>query len=396
MVFILPERPRKPHWANEILDEIKPSIMGLVADQQRGKLEQQLQMATTPEERSKAIDSIMLSKHFGGQEKGSIEKMLHQERAQAQQNQMLQSIFGDNSAGMQPSLMPREMQSLLQEQLGAQGQGQQSQDPMQQQQQPQQQQQQQPQGGFLDHITNEKLAQLSMINPQLATQLQRMKEGEQKMRDAEQAREIEEYKLREPLEKEMYEKKKSAQNSLRSLENLERLNEKGDMNNPVFAQMADKLGAKWALTADTIEFKKTVIEELSNLKAIFGARPSIFDVQTYLEGMPTTDMTQDSRRKLIERKKQLAQASMIEHEAYVLAKKEKADPTTLRERASEKADQMIDEYMHGLKQQWQVEDGRMPKQKAGGVRMKAPDGKVYIVPDAKVKEMEAKGGKVVG
>jgi hypothetical protein len=352
-MFILPNRPEKKNPLNDIVESLAPVAEKLVTKSHRSKLEQQLKNAGTPQDRAKAIESIMLSPHYEDKEKAVLERMFHQERQQAQQAEMLQSIFN-------PQGQSQGGQSQRQEGAA---------------------------GGVAD-LSDEQIASISMVNPQLAATVQHLKEGEQKKR-------IEEYKLIAPMEKEIYDKGRAAKQSLRSLSELERLNEKGDISHPLLAQASEKLGAPWLVSSDTNLFKKTMLEEMGNLKELFGARPSVFDVQMYLESMPTTAMTPDARRKLIKRKQQINEAALIEERAYKEAKKENPDPFTLRERASERAEEMIDQYLESVKKGWEQEDAEAAKPKAsesGTTIMKFPDGSVRKVPKARVKEMEGHGG----
>ena len=94
MVFILPNRPEKENPLNNIIESLTPVAGKVVTGMHRTKLEKQLKSAKNPAERAAAIESIMLSPHYEDKEKATLERMFHQERQQAQQSELMQSIFG--------------------------------------------------------------------------------------------------------------------------------------------------------------------------------------------------------------------------------------------------------------------------------------------------------------
>lgn len=390
MVFILPERPTKPNPINQVVEALGTGAEAYAkikkekeGKEERKKLEEALSGASTPQERQKAIESIMLSDKFQAPEKGHFERMIHQERAQAQQAELIQQLFGSPQMGMERKAeggAPWEQNT----QAGSPWeQNTQAGSPWEQN----ASSTQEPNAGAgfrASDLNDQQIAALGLLNPQLAGTLQHMRESDRRSK-------VEDYKIIEPMEKEIFGREKTARNSLERFNQLKDLNARGNIDMPMWTQISEHFNAPWLLSSDTALFNSIMLEEMGGLKEMFGARPSIFDVQMFLQGMPTTKMTQATREKLIKRKIQLNKAALIEAEAYRLAKAENGDPTTLRERATTKANQMVDDYMNGLLKEWSKEDAA----ETGEVIMEHPKyGLLKVKPD-EVKRAEASGARLV-
>lgn len=380
MVFILPERPTKPNPINQVVEALGTGAEAYAkikkekeGKEERKKLEEALSGASTPQERQKAIESIMLSDKFQAPEKGHFERMIHQERAQAQQAELIQQLFGSPQMGMERKAeggAPWEQNTQADSpwEQGASS----------------TQEQNSGEGFRASDLNDQQIAALGLLNPQLAGTLQHMRESDRRSK-------VEDYKIIEPMEKEIFEREKNARNSLERFNQLQEINDRGNIDAPMWTQLAEHFNAPWLLSSDTSLFNSIMLEEMGGLKEMFGARPSIFDVQMFLQSMPTTKMTQATREKLIKRKIQLNKAALIEAEAYRLAKAENGDPTTLRERATTKANQMVDDYMNGLLKEWSKEDAA----ETGEVIMEHPKyGLLKVKPD-EVKRAEASGARLV-
>jgi hypothetical protein len=341
-MFILPNRPEKKNPLNDIVESLAPVAEKLVTKSHRSKLEQQLKNAGTPQDRAKAIESIMLSPHYEDKEKAVLERMFHQERQQAQQAELLQSIFNTP---------------------GAEGQGARE---------------------SIGNMSDEQIAALTMQNPPLGQVVQRINESQQKLK-------TDQYKLIEPMEKEIYDTASQAKKSLNALDHMETLAKSGKISHPAWVAASEKLGIPWAVSDETNEYNKTMLEDMGNLTKKYGARPSMFALQTYLQSRPSIKITDEAKLPLIKRQKELAQMDMLSLEAWKQVRKENADPYTIRERHEERTNQLVDQYSEKLKRQWMKEDA----QAKGEVLMEHPKyGLLNMRPD-EVKAAEASGATIV-
>lgn len=378
-MFILPERPRKENPLNTIMETLSPIAQGYKSQKAKDKLENLLTKAKTPEERRNAIERIMLSPHYEPQEKSTLERMFHQERDREHKQGLMQMLFGmpNQAQGMGASGEAQGMGMGMPSQ--AQGMGMPS------------EQAEAPEGAMLNpspapdlsNLSDEQLLQLSSMDANIGNTARQL-------RDASDKKKMDNYKILAPLEKEVYEKADASRKTLKTMDYLNDLEKSGKINNPAVATLLEKIGLPWLMNNETVAYKSAVLEEMDNLKKLFGARPTVLDVQMYLESLPNIKMNPSARKKILERKKDLAGVGLLSEKAF--NEEMRANPSAIgfQQRYRDRAAKMADEALSDLKKSWIKEDFAEE-----GTALMERNGKQFKVPLDQVKKAEESGAKVV-
>lgn len=91
---------------------------------------------------------------------------------------------------------------------------------------------------------------------------------------------------------------RGARENLSSLKRIEQLDREGNVQG-VGGRILKSIGLGNLRSADTQELEKLTVGFLGNLKNVFGARPTQFDVQQYLNGLPNLLQSPEGRARVI-------------------------------------------------------------------------------------------------
>lgn len=107
---------------------------------------------------------------------------------------------------------------------------------------------------------------------------------------------------------------KAAKDNLAALNRIEELDRKGNVQG-ITGNILKRVGLGQFRNADTQELEKLTVSFLGNLKNVFGARPTQFDVQQYLNGLPTTLQSAEGRARVIKNLRAFNEASKLRADA---------------------------------------------------------------------------------
>lgn len=101
---------------------------------------------------------------------------------------------------------------------------------------------------------------------------------------------------------------KGARDNLNALRRIEELDRRGNVQG-LSGELLKKVGLGRFRSADTHELEKLSVGMLSNLKNIFGARPTNLDVKLYMESIPSLLQSPEGRQRIIRNLKAANQAA---------------------------------------------------------------------------------------
>lgn len=107
---------------------------------------------------------------------------------------------------------------------------------------------------------------------------------------------------------------KAARDNLATLNRIEELDRTGKVQG-LTGDILNKVGLGRFRTAETQELEKLTQSFMSNLKNIFGARPTNFDVQQYLKAVPSLVQSPEGRARVIKNLRVANKAAQIRAEA---------------------------------------------------------------------------------
>ena len=114
-------------------------------------------------------------------------------------------------------------------------------------------------------ISDEMILAVAQVDPTLANLFQKQNEAAQKREDVLRTETL-------PIRKEISEKADLARRGIENKEKLLDLIEKGDINDPTYATLAEAIPlnlGKRLLSPDTVEYKAGLIEEFGDLRKLF-------------------------------------------------------------------------------------------------------------------------------
>lgn len=152
---------------------------------------------------------------------------------------------------------------------------------------------------------------------------------------------------------------KAAKNTNPVLQRMQTLLNKGNLPNPVFYGLANRVGRPLGLNvlalqdADAQEFEKLTNEFLKNAKDIFGSRLTNFDVETFLKGIPTLSQSDEGKQRIINNLRNVNEGALIKERALrqVIAANGGKRPANLdqlvEEIAAPELDQLAENFAEG-------------------------------------------------
>ena len=131
---------------------------------------------------------------------------------------------------------------------------------------------------------------------------------ENRRRTEEQTTKSEESRINElrketlPIRSDIAKKAMASSQGIRNKEHLLELIEKGDINDPTFAALAEALPlnlGKRMLSNDTIEYKAGMIEEFNDLKNIFPGQVRVKEIELLEQKMADLFLTDDQKKSVL-------------------------------------------------------------------------------------------------
>lgn len=107
---------------------------------------------------------------------------------------------------------------------------------------------------------------------------------------------------------------RGAKDNLASLQRIEQLDRTGKVQG-LSGELLSKVGLGRLRSAETQELEKLTVGFLTNLKNVFGARPTQYDVQQYLKGLPTLVQSREGRAAVIKNLRVFNEAAKLRGQA---------------------------------------------------------------------------------
>lgn len=157
---------------------------------------------------------------------------------------------------------------------------------------------------------------------------------------------LKEREIARPVIKEIAEKRSAIKQQTAALNKQLALSESGEVNNPAYLSMLRGIGldVPTLKKPGTAEFDALGVNFLTNLKSYFGARPTNFDVSTYLNKLAKSIDTKEGRKRLITNYKRMLKAENLINDTKMDIIKENNNtvPVDLDFQAQERTDKRID------------------------------------------------------
>ena len=171
-------------------------------------------------------------------------------------------------------------------------------------------------GGVKPRLTAQqatKLAELQLKREEIGRKQSLQKEQQQLKKQAH----ID--KLTEPYVSEINKQGDAAKSNIERLNQMSELIQKGDLNQPAFAAIVDKIShipvvgidlSSW-LTADSQTFNKLSKDFLKDAKGIFGSRLTDADLKAFLQTVPTLTQSDGGKLQVINNLMRAAEGALV-------------------------------------------------------------------------------------
>lgn len=144
---------------------------------------------------------------------------------------------------------------------------------------------------------------------------------------------------------------KAAKNTNPVLARMQTLLNNGNLPDPVFYGLANKVGGAFGLnvgalrSADAQEFEKLTNEFLKNAKDIFGSRLTNYDVQTFLKGIPSLSQSDQGKQRIINNLETINEGALLKQQALrsIIAENGGKRPANLSELVEERVEPQLDQ-----------------------------------------------------
>ncbi len=222
----------------------------------------------------------------------------------------------------------------------------------------------------------EEVLQIGAIDPNLGRIVQSQIESDK--------REVaSRFKETKETRKEILSQARGAQESNMRLDRMEKLNEKGELINPVFNALLGKIGLDIPAlkNPDSQEFEKISNDMFKGIREIFGARILSIEIDTFLKTIPTLMQSSEGKRRVIRNLKIINEGADIRRNAMkeIMKENQGTPPYDLAEqideRISPELDIMAQEFVGSSAEQGKVEKVPDVINKKTGERLEWVDGK---------------------
>jgi hypothetical protein len=316
-----------------------------------------------------------------GLEMGSQLMQAHQAQKQQQQqmqqeNAALKQLTGQDFSGISdPKLRQQAVGELLKQQGKQQALGQkqnyleklfgdQSQNT---QQEPSNSKELSSQGFDPSKISDEDIVKATAMDPTLGRELRAAKDSSLKERRHKEDVQIRKDERRAaetiPMKQRIAE---NAQSAMQSLENKERqleLIDRGDLNDPTFASLMDKIPGKLGqrfLSNDTVQYKASLVDEYKDLRNIFQGQTRVKELEILENKIADTYYTDEQKKRIIKARMKSLDADLIKAEVAAEIDQNKPNLGILeftkelnkrtKERMKSVSDQVIDDLTNVQKE----------------------------------------------
>jgi hypothetical protein len=323
------------------------------------------------------------------------EQQKQQEALRQQQQKSIQEKLGPEIAGLPPELQKVFAQDLLKGQRQQQEfdmiknlygdsrnqQSQQNQEP---------QQTQTPQQQFdPSQISDQQIAQISTINPNLAKIIQQQKDSAISQKRAEEKIDYQSFKDNKDYVEKVLGGFEGYKRDKMILDQMENISSSGNLPKPISVAFLNKLGIPIGVLENpgAEQFEKLSQELMKNIQGTYGSRILQSEVQSFMKSIPSLLNSEEGQKKLIKQWKLLNEGKRIYYDAYREIKKEnpKRLPPDLHEKVLDKSEDKLDKLADQFKSINESEN----------VNIKSPDGKIRIVPRSMLQQAIESGGELI-
>lgn len=182
----------------------------------------------------------------------------------------------------------------------------------------------------------------------------KQREEEREERKLAQKEKSSRWQAQEKNIKEIYDKTQAAKKDLRGLNQLQELNETGDLDEPDLVEFLQRTGLDVSalLKPDSVQFQAIATQFISNAKEYFGSRVTNFDLEQFLKTIPTLSQTREGRKRIIAGLKQLKQGEMayMEVAREIIDDNDGSPPDDFLFQISDRVDAKLDKIAEKFKE----------------------------------------------
>ena len=166
----------------------------------------------------------------------------------------------------------------------------------------------------------------------------------------------EKYKYSKKYLQGVFAAEKSAKGTLRDLKRMTLLNEKNQLSNNRYVSLLRflKIDYPSLMTVDSEEWQKTEKSFLRHAKTVFGARITNFEVDQFLQTIPSLTMSQEGKKRVIKNLEILNTSILEEAKAAraIIKENDSAPPydidSQVNERIGTNVDQLYNDFINGI------------------------------------------------
>lgn len=189
-------------------------------------------------------------------------------------------------------------------------------------------------------MSDEAIARATVINPALGRELRASKDAAVKeKREVTTAKEKKQESLRAetlPIKKEISDRAQSARVGIQNKENLLDIIERGDLNDPTVAAIAEALPfhlGKRILSPDTVEYKAGLIDEYKDLRNIFQGQTRVKEIDLLQEKTADIYLTDEQKKAILNSRIDALKADLIREETALELEEEGKNYSLLQYRS---------------------------------------------------------------
>jgi len=155
------------------------------------------------------------------------------------------------------------------------------------------------------------------------------------------------------VRKEVSDLHRAASKNLERLDEMKRLNDSGELDNPHYVSLLEKFKIDYPalLSPGSQQFKKLQTDFIGNAKDIFGSRVTNLDISTFLNSIPSLTQSKEGKERVIEALKYFGKADQLRFDIMddIIKKNKGIPPLDLREQIERKASSKLDSLSEHLK-----------------------------------------------
>lgn len=239
-------------------------------------------------------------------------------------------------------------------------------------------------------ISDEQIAQVSILNPNLARTLQSQKEAQFKHK-------AEAFKVTKDVRSSLIKEARSAKENNMRLDRMTELMNSGKLISPLFNDFLKKLHLDLPALKNpkSQEFEKISTDMMRNAREIFGARVTNFEMQTFLKSIPTLSLTDEGKERVIRDLKILNSGPIIRQQlgSQIIKENRGIPPLDLEEQIEERFDPISQQLAEDFKAGIEKEPPQKKELPKGSIKMRDPAGNIRAVPKEQALKAQEAGYK---